>query len=107
MAVQGIQPNLQFPKIFLFLSSITKMLSLLGGGGHRQGRRRWSLKIYTGRNLRFKTIHTNVIIQDAEEILTFSSCIRCAADSLFLLGSPSMVVHIISFSGGLETLVNG
>lgn len=32
MAVQGIQPNLQFPKIFLFLSSITKMLSLLGGG---------------------------------------------------------------------------
>lgn len=31
MAVQGIQPNPHFPKIFLLLSSIIKMLSLLGG----------------------------------------------------------------------------
>lgn len=31
MAIKGIQPNLHFPKIFLLLSSITKMLSLLGG----------------------------------------------------------------------------
>ena len=88
MTVQGIRQNSHFPKTFPLLTSITKMLSPAGGGFHRQGGRRWSLKIQTERNSKFTTLCTNVFIQVAEQILAFASHIRCIADSLFLLGEP-------------------